>query len=132
MSRSLQATWITREGAFTEIAVREEIQSQADIVVPHMVPCYGSAGGERVEVLRTRQNGTPVGFQPSLRRGAHPCRALGFKHARTKGSHHLLKRPDVAQVINLQPDKRNPGKAKKRQVGQLLVLYDQLGFLEER
>jgi len=38
---------------------------------------------------------------------------LGFKHARTKGSHHLLKRPDVAQAINLQPDKRNPGKAKK-------------------
>lgn len=57
---------------------------------------------------------------------------LGFKHARTKGSRHLLKRPDVAQVINLQPDKRNPGKAKKRQVEQLLVLYDQLGFLEAR
>lgn len=57
---------------------------------------------------------------------------LGFEHARTKGSHHYFKRSGLMTPVNLQPDKRDPSKAKKRQVEQLLKIYDDLGFPEER
>ena len=57
---------------------------------------------------------------------------LGFAQARTKGSHHIFKRPGLEQTVNLQPDKRDQSKAKKRQVEQLLKIYDDMGFPEER
>ncbi|MDZ7799976.1 MAG: hypothetical protein U5K81_04160 [Trueperaceae bacterium] len=57
---------------------------------------------------------------------------LGFEHARTKGSHYLFKRAGHQQTVNLQPDKRDASKAKKRQVEQLLKIHDDLGFPEAR
>ncbi|MEX2501976.1 MAG: hypothetical protein WD336_06345 [Trueperaceae bacterium] len=57
---------------------------------------------------------------------------LGFEHARTKGSHRLFKRAGFEQAVNLQPDKKDSSKAKKRQIEQLLSIYDDLTDPEER
>lgn len=57
---------------------------------------------------------------------------LGFEYARTSGSHRIYKRAGLEQTVNLQPDKREASKAKKRQVEQMLKIYDELGLLEER
>jgi predicted RNA binding protein YcfA (HicA-like mRNA interferase family) len=57
---------------------------------------------------------------------------LGFEHARTRGSHRIYKHAGSRTTVNLQPDKRDASKAKKRQVEQLLRLHHDLGFPEER
>ena len=51
---------------------------------------------------------------------------LGFEHVRTKGSHPLFGRAGSPHLINLQRDKRDPSKAKKRQVEQLLKIHDDM------
>ena len=56
---------------------------------------------------------------------------LGFEHARTRGSHRIYKHAGSRTILNLQPDKRDPSKAKKRQVEQLVRLEGDLGFAEE-
>jgi predicted RNA binding protein YcfA (HicA-like mRNA interferase family) len=48
----------------------------------------------------------------------------GFVHARTKGSHHIFKRPGYMDTMNLQPGEN--GKAKDYQVRQVLKIYDDL------
>jgi predicted RNA binding protein YcfA (HicA-like mRNA interferase family) len=53
---------------------------------------------------------------------------LGFEHARTRGSHRIFKHEGSRTTLNLQPDKRDPSKAKKRQVEELVRLHDDLGF----
>ncbi len=57
---------------------------------------------------------------------------LGFELARIRGSHRIYKRTGFRGLVNLQPDARDGSKAKKRQVEQLLTLYDDLGISEER
>ena len=57
---------------------------------------------------------------------------LGFELARIRGSHRIYKRAGVRGLVNLQPDSRDGSKAEKRQVDQLLTLYDDLGISEER
>ncbi len=48
----------------------------------------------------------------------------GFVHARTKGSHHIFKRPGYMDTMNLQPGEN--GKAKEYQVRQVLKIHDHL------
>jgi len=45
--------------------------------------------------------------------------ALGFELARVSGSHHVYRRADVSELLNLQPHR---GRAKPYQIRQLLVL----------
>lgn len=47
--------------------------------------------------------------------------ALGFRVARTEGSHHILVHPDIPELLNLQEVK---GQAKPYQVRQLLQLVE--------
>ena len=47
--------------------------------------------------------------------------AFGFRHVRTSGSHHILSRAGVPQLVNLQ---NVGGKAKGYQVRQLLKLVE--------
>lgn len=56
---------------------------------------------------------------------------LGFEDARTKGS-HLFKRAGLEQAVDLQTDRKDSSKAKKRQVEQLLKIFDDPNALEER
>jgi predicted RNA binding protein YcfA (HicA-like mRNA interferase family) len=53
----------------------------------------------------------------------------GFVHARTKGSHHIFKRPGYMDTMNLQPGEN--GKAKDYQVRQVLKIYDDLAHSSE-
>lgn len=56
---------------------------------------------------------------------------LGFEHVRTHGSHHFFKRAGYCQTVNLQPDKRDRSKAKKRQVEEMLRIYKEIGLEED-
>ena len=56
---------------------------------------------------------------------------LGFEHVRTRGSHRICRHFGSRATLNLEPDKRDLSKAKKRQVEQLARLHDDLGFAEE-
>jgi predicted RNA binding protein YcfA (HicA-like mRNA interferase family) len=47
---------------------------------------------------------------------------LGFRHARTTGSHHILVHPNVPVAVNLQ---NVGGKAKPYQVRQVLKLVEE-------
>lgn len=47
--------------------------------------------------------------------------ALGFRVARTEGSHHILTHPGIPELLNLQEVK---GKAKPYQIRQLLLLVE--------
>ena len=47
--------------------------------------------------------------------------AFGFHHVRTSGSHYILSRPGVPQLVNLQ---NVGGKAKGYQIRQLLKLVE--------
>lgn len=73
-------------------------------------------------IERARRSAAKVRFDEAL----VLAECLGFEHARTKGSHHIFKRPGSSVVVNLQRDKRDPGKAKQRQVEQLLKIHDDL------
>ena len=52
--------------------------------------------------------------------------ALGFKH-RVRGDHHILWKPDIPEIINLQPKQ---GKVKPYQVRQVrgILIRNKLGF----
>jgi len=55
--------------------------------------------------------------------------ALGFRVARTEGSHHILTHPGIPELLNLQDVK---GQAKPYQVKQLLQLVERYNLtLEE-
>jgi len=55
--------------------------------------------------------------------------ALGFRVARTEGSHHILTHPGIPELLNLQDVK---GQAKPYQVRQLLQLVERYNLtLEE-
>ena len=45
--------------------------------------------------------------------------SMGFSHTIRKDSHHHFRRKDLPIIINLQPDKKNKGKAKGYQIRQL-------------
>lgn len=77
---------------------------------------------------KARQSAANLRFDEALAL----AKCLGFEHVRTNASHHYFKRPGLMQTVNLQPDRRDPSKAKKRQVEQLLKIYDEFGFPEER
>ncbi len=47
--------------------------------------------------------------------------ALGFHVARSEGSHHILTRPGIPELLNLQEVK---GEAKPYQIRQLLLLVE--------
>ena len=49
---------------------------------------------------------------------------IGFTFRRVKGSHRVYTRPGTRDILNLQPGKN--GKAKSRQVEQLLKMYENL------
>ena len=51
--------------------------------------------------------------------------AFGFELQRTRGSHHILSRPGVREILNLQ---RKDGKAIPYQMNQLLRLADLYGL----
>jgi len=70
-------------------------------------------------IERARRSAAGVRFDEAL--ALAEC--LGFEHARTRGSHHIFRRPGSSLVVNLQRDKRDPGKAKKRQIEQLLKIH---------
>lgn len=54
---------------------------------------------------------------------------FGFRPKRQRGSHHIFSCPEVAQIMDVQPE---DGKAKRYQVEQLLDLVDRYGLtLEE-
>ena len=56
--------------------------------------------------------------------------ALGFVVARISGSHHILRHPDVAELLNLQDV---GGRAKPYQVRQLMALVARYSLhLEDR
>jgi predicted RNA binding protein YcfA (HicA-like mRNA interferase family) len=79
-------------------------------------------------IEKARRSAANIRFEEAL--ALAEC--LGFERVRTKASHHYFKRAGLEQTINLQPDKRDKSKAKKRQVEQLLKIYDDMGFPEER
>lgn len=76
---------------------------------------------------KARASAANLRFEEALALAA----CLGFERARISGSHHIFKRPGWRRTINLQPDMRDPGKAKKRQVEQLLKVHDELGLAGE-
>ena len=47
---------------------------------------------------------------------------LGFEK-RIKGSHHIYHRPDIEEIINLQPDKSKAKPYQVKQVRNLLLKY---------
>ena len=56
--------------------------------------------------------------------------ALGFEVARISGSHHILRHPDVAELLNLQDV---DGAAKPYQIRQLMALVTRYSLhLEDR
>jgi predicted RNA binding protein YcfA (HicA-like mRNA interferase family) len=54
--------------------------------------------------------------------------AFGFHHVRTSGSHHILSRPGVPTLVNLQ---NVGGKAKAYQIRQLLKLVEKHNLMLE-
>jgi len=52
--------------------------------------------------------------------------AFGFEYRRQVGSHRIHGRPDVREVVNVQPTK--DGKAKDVQVKDFLALVEQYGL----
>lgn len=55
--------------------------------------------------------------------------ALGFELRRTRGSHHVYLRPDIDELLVLQPDKN--GDAKPYQTRQLLRLVERYALRVE-
>lgn len=61
---------------------------------------------------------------------------FGFVFKRQKGSHRLykhpkLEHPEIGKRMNFQPDERDPSKAKKYQINQLLSFIDYFGLTGE-
>jgi len=55
---------------------------------------------------------------------------VGFRFRNQTGSHKIFKHPTIKKILNLQPDKRNKGKAKQYQVKQLVDIIDEFCLME--
>ena len=55
----------------------------------------------------------------------HLLLALGFTHARTRGSHHIYAHPRVTRSLNIQPIGKD---AKRYQIGQLRDIIIEFGL----
>ena len=76
----------------------------------------------RCEKLLARARQNPAGLTFGELLALAECH--GFEHVRTKGSHHLFKRPGRVPLLNFQSWR---GKAAPYQVRQLLQVIDELG-----
>ena len=52
---------------------------------------------------------------------------VGFIFRRQAGSHKIYKHPVYGAMMNFQPDKRDPSKAKQYQLRQLLAFIEEMG-----
>jgi predicted RNA binding protein YcfA (HicA-like mRNA interferase family) len=57
---------------------------------------------------------------------------IGFVFRNQSGSHKIYKHPIHGTIMNFQPDKRDKGKAKIKQVKQLLDFIDEFISKEEK
>lgn len=57
--------------------------------------------------------------------------SVGFVFRRQAGSHRIYKHPAHGEIMNFQPDKQNPAKAKPYQVRQLIKFIESHGLMEE-
>ena len=58
-------------------------------------------------------------------------RYYGFEWRRTKGDHEIYKNKECREILNIQPDKHDKGKAKKYQVDNLIEILKKNGLLED-
>jgi len=56
-------------------------------------------------------------------------KSLGFR-ARINGSHHILSRPDVVEILNLQPKGSKAKAYQVKQVRNVLVRYKLVGDID--
>jgi predicted RNA binding protein YcfA (HicA-like mRNA interferase family) len=54
---------------------------------------------------------------------------VGFQFRNQTGSHKIFKHPIIKKILNLQPDKRDKGKAKKYQVKQIIDIIEEFGLM---
>ena len=73
------------------------------------------------KLLRKAQRGAKLSFAEAILL----ARWFGFILVRTSGSHHIFRRGDVDELLNLQDKK---GEAKDYQVRQLLALVEAYGL----
>jgi len=57
--------------------------------------------------------------------------SVGFVFRNQAGSHRIYKHPKLSEMMNFQPDKQNPAKAKPYQVRQLVKVIETHGLMEE-
>jgi predicted RNA binding protein YcfA (HicA-like mRNA interferase family) len=57
---------------------------------------------------------------------------IGFVFRNQTGSHKIYKHPIHKKIMNFQPDKRNKGKAKMKQIKQLVEFIDEFMPKEEK
>ena len=54
-----------------------------------------------------------------------------FVKSRVKGDHMIFDRPDIAEILNVQPSKKDKSIAKSYQVKQFLNIIEKYNLLEE-
>lgn len=55
----------------------------------------------------------------------------GFEFRNQTGSHKIYKHPTIKKILNLQPDKKDKGKAKKYQIKQLVAIIEDFNLMED-